>query len=446
MNKLIKPILILILIAGTAFFGFRILKTEPPATTDEHGHDANAGESHGGEHDDHGDHAKHGGHEAHGEGEEAVKGPHGGRLLSEGTFQAEVTIYEPPGVDPQFRVYFYEGGTPLPPTAIDLTITLKRIAQTDEVKFRPEGDFFVGDIPIVEPHSFEVQVQAKRDGKDYEWEYDNYEGRVEIPGESAKAAGVMIETAGPARLQTKVPLNGKIRTNEEETAHVMPRYPGVVKSVRKKLGDTVQQGEVLAVVESNDSLRPYEVKSEIDGTIIAKAVTLGEFVTGEDPIFTVANLGTVWADFNVYRQDFPQLRVGQPVVIDGGQGMEKAEATITYISPFGAENSQTMLARATVSNASGMWRPGLFVRGDVIIDAEEVPVAVKADAIQTFRDWDVVFVNVGDIFEAAPVEIGRRDSEWVEIKSGLKAGTRYAAKNSYIIKADIGKSGAAHDH
>ena len=199
-------------------------------------------------------------------------------------------------------------------------------------------------------------------------------------------------------------------------------------------------------MESNDSLRPYEVKSEIDGTIISKAVTLGEFVTGEEPIFTVANLGTVWADFNVYRQDFPQLRVGQTMVIDGGLGMERTEATISYISPFGAENSQTMLARAIVPNATGAWRPGLFVRGDVITDAEEVPVAVKADAVQTFRDWDVVFVNVGDLFEAAPIEIGRRDNEWVEIKSGLRAGTRYAAANSYIIKADIGKSGAAHDH
>ena len=445
MKNLIKPILILILILGTAFFIFRILRTEPPPP-DEHGHGGAVGESHGEEHDDHGDHADHGGHEAHGEGEEAEKGPHGGRLLSEGTFQAEMTIYEPPGVEPQFRVYFYEAGKPLPPSGISLTVTLKRISQTDTVNFRPEGDFLAGDIPVVEPHSFDVQVRAQRGGKDYEWEYESFEGRVEIPSESAKQAGITVETAGPARLQTKVPLNGKIRTNEEETAHVMPRYPGVVKSVRKKLGDPVQKGEVLAVVESNDSLRPYEVKSEIDGTVIAKAVTLGEFVTGEEPIFTVANLGTVWADFNVYRQDFPQLRVGQTVVIDGGHGLEKTEATISYISPFGAENSQTMLARAVVPNSSGAWRPGLFVRGDVITEAEEVPVAVKVDAIQTFRDWDVVFVNVGDVFEAAPVEIGRRDSEWVEVKSGLKAGTQYAAANSYIIKADIGKSGAAHEH
>ncbi|MBN8707932.1 MAG: efflux RND transporter periplasmic adaptor subunit [Verrucomicrobia bacterium] len=443
MKKLLKPILILLLVAGAAFLGFRILKTEPPAAVDEHGHGAETAKA---EKDEHGDHAEHGGPEAHGEGEEPVKGPHGGRLLTEGRFQTEVTIYEPPGIEPQFRVYFYNDGKPIPPAGINLTITLTRINQTDTVKFKPEDDFLAGDLAIFEPHSFDVRVVAQQGGKDYEWEYESYEGRVEISAESVKQAAIGIETAGPAKLNTKVELNGKIRTNEEETAHVMPRYPGVVKSVKKKLGDAVKKGEVLAVVESNDSLQPYEIKAEIDGTIIAKDVTLGEFVSGQEAIFTIANLGTVWADFNVYRQDFPLLRVGQTVVLDGGPGMEKTEAKISYISPFGAENSQTMLARALVPNASGEWRPGIFVRGDVIIDAEEVPVAVKASALQTFRDWDVVFLNVGDLFEVAPVEIGRRDSEWVEIKAGLKAGAHYAAENSYIIKADIGKSGASHDH
>jgi membrane fusion protein, heavy metal efflux system len=154
----------------------------------------------------------------------------------------------------------------------------------------------------------------------------------------------------------------------------------------------------------------------------------------------------VWADFSVYRQDFPLLREGQTVIVDGGPGMEKTEAKIAYISPFGSENSQTMLARAVVPNPKGDWRPGLFSKGEVLVDEVEVPVAVKASAVQTFRDWNVVFINVGDFFEVVPVELGRRDGEWVEIKSGLKAGERYAAENSFIVKADVGKAGAAHEH
>jgi cobalt-zinc-cadmium efflux system membrane fusion protein len=99
-----------------------------------------------------------------------------------------------------------------------------------------------------------------------------------------------------------------------------------------------------------------------------------------------------------------------------------------------------------VPNPKGELRPGLFVSGDVVFEEADVPVAVKASGLQTFRDWDVVFIRVGKLFEAVPIELGRRDAEWIEVKSGLPAGSLYAADNSFIIKADVMKSGATHDH
>ncbi len=306
--------------------------------------------------------------------------------------------------------------------------------------------FLAGRQPVVEPHSFAATVEAKRGGQSYRWSYESLEGRVTMSEAARRKAGIELAKAGPVRLAMTLPLNGKIAPNEERLSHVIPRFPGVLKSVTKRLGDNVAPGDVLATVESNESLQTYEIKAEIAGTVIRKDATLGEFVSGQESIFTVADLSSVWADFSVYRQDFPLLREGQPVTIDGGAGTKPVIAKIDYISPFGSENSQTMLARAVVPNPDGAWRPGLFVHGKVLIDESEVPVAVKASALQTFLDGDVVFLRVGELFEAVPVEIGRRDEEWVEIKSGLKAGDVYAAENSFIVKADIGKSGATHDH
>jgi len=441
----VQIIAIIVLLTGAVFVGSKILKIEPPAPSDEHGHGHGGGEEHGGGHG-HAHADAHGGHAEHGEGEEAVKGPKGGRLLSEGDFAIEITIYEPPGTEPQFRVYAYEKGKAIDPEGIDLTVELHRINRVDIITFTKQGGFLVGDDPTVEPHSFEVKVSAERGGKKFDWEYDTFEGRVEIGVESVKKAGIGVETAGPTKLHLRIPLNGKISPNEEQMTNVFPRFPGVLKEVRKRLGDKVEKGEVLAVVESNESLERYQLKAEIGGTVIKRNAMLGEFVSGQEPIFMVADLTSVWADFQVYRQDFPMLREGQTVIVDGGVGMEKTKAKISYISPFGSENSQTMLARAVVPNTNGEWRPGLFVKGDVIVDEVEVPVAVKANAVQSIRDWDAVFINVGDFFEALPVELGRRDDEWIEIKSGLKAGERYAAENSFIVKADIGKAGAAHEH
>jgi cobalt-zinc-cadmium efflux system membrane fusion protein len=416
----LQIITIIVLLAGAVFVASRILDIEPPAPV---------GEREGGQRE-----------------EERARGPMGGRLFGEKDFQAEVTIYEPQGLEPSFRVYFYENGRPLDPAGITLTIDLQRINRVETITFEKQGMFLAGEQPVVEPHSFDATVRAQRGGGSHEWRFQSVEARVEIGEESRRKAGIGIETAGPAKLSIRLDLNGRIAPNEEQMAHVSPRFPGLVKSVKKKLGDSVAKGEVLATVESNESLQVYEVTAEMAGTIIAKHITLGEFVSGHDPIFTIADLSTVWADFSVYRQDFPLLRRGQTVLLETGPGMEKVGARIDYISPFGSENSQTMLARATVPNPKGEWRPGLFVRGSVITDQAEVPVAVKASALQTYRGWDVVFLSVGELFEAVPVKTGRRDSDWVEIVSGLKAGDRYAAENSFIVKADIGKAGASHDH
>jgi membrane fusion protein, heavy metal efflux system len=377
---------------------------------------------------------------------EVAKGPHGGRLLREGDFATEVTIFER-GVPPEFRVFFYDKNKPLDPAEVKLTIELHRFGgRVDTIGFARREDYLLGDKEIVEPHSFDVKVIAERGGKTYRWEYDSYEGRTTMTPDAVKNSGITIESAGPAKIKTVINVNGRVVPNEDHMAHIIPRYPGIVQKISKRLGDSVVKDEVVAVVESNESLQPYEVKASIAGTVIQKDVTQGEFVREGEAIYTVADLGTVWVDLNVNRKDFDKLKVPEAVTISAGEGMTNAQGTVSYISPFGAQDTQTMLARVELPNPKGHWRPGLFVTGEIIVEEAEVPLAVKASAIQTFRDWTVVFMQAGNVFEIAILELGRRDGEWAEVVSGLNPGQKYATENSFIIKADIGKSGATHDH
>ena len=263
--------------------------------------------------------------------------------------------------------------------------------------------------------------------------------RIEVTEEALKKSGIQIEVAGPAVLKKTLKLNGKITPNEERMVHVSPRFPGIVKSIAKRLGDVVKTGEALAVIESNESLQPYEVKSEIDGTIIKRDIALGEFVDTSKTIFIVADLRNVWVDFSVYRHESENLRVGQKVLIQPNESADKIESTISYISPFGLENTQTTLARAVVPNDNGQFRPGLFITGDVIIGEAHVPVAAKAGAVQTVEDKPVVFIQAGKGFEVREVTIGDRDDERVEIKSGVAAGEKYAAENSFLLKSELAR-------
>ena len=269
--------------------------------------------------------------------------------------------------------------------------------------------------------------------------------KVKLTPEARKNANLKIEEAEASKVKTLLPLYGKIAANEEALAHVQPRFPGIVKEVRKRLGDHVAKGEVLAIVESNDSLRSYEIKSEIAGTVIKKDIALGEFAKNEDTIFSIADLSSVWVDLSVFRQDFARLQTGQSVWIHPGDDAESIETKVAYISPFGTEGTQTMLARCVVPNPKGDLRPGLFVTAEVATGETDAPVTVRLAAIQTLKEKTVVFVEDGDVFVAREVELGAKDTERVEILSGLLPGDKYVSDNSFILKAEIGKSEAEED-
>ena len=195
-----------------------------------------------------------------------------------------------------------------------------------------------------------------------------------------------------------------------------------------------------------DSLARHEVRAPIDGTVVERNVTPGESVSADAPIFTVTDLSAVWVEASVYAKDLAVVRQGQDaIVVSTDLGVE-ASGRIEFIGQLVGEESRSATARLTLPNRDGRWRPGLFVTVRVVREETTVPIAVSTDAIQTFRDWQVVFVKFGDWFEARPLELGRTDGDWVEVLSGLKAGDQYAAANSFAVKAEIGKLGASHDH
>lgn len=269
---------------------------------------------------------------------------------------------------------------------------------------------------------------------------------VELSDAKIAAAGIELITAGPGTLRETLDLNGILQPNQEALVQVTPRFPGLVREIRKRIGDRVEKGELLAKIESNQSLTVYEVRAPIAGTVIDRQASLGEYASEQKPAFTIADLSTVWVDFSVYRRDLKRVRVGDTVMIDAEDGGPPIEAKLTYISPVGSSDTQSALARASVSNNDMRLRPGLFVTGRVVLAAKEVPIAIKTSALQTIENRAVVFVRNGQKFEPREVELGERDSGQVEVVFGLIEGDVYAGKNSFVIKAELAKGSATHEH
>ena len=258
----------------------------------------------------------------------------------------------------------------------------------------------------------------------------------------AKEAGISTQVASAGNLKQTLKLYGQALPDPVRISHIQARYPGVIRSVKATIGDRVKAGDVLASVESNESLRQYSISAPINGTIVERHANADEF-TSDKVLFTLVDYSQLEVHLHAFPAQANKLKAGQTVSLTG----EGRTATSQIESLTSHEDgASTLIAHIPLNNTNGDWVPNQALEGSVTIS--ETPVALRIDnrALQKFRDWQVVFLKVGDIYEIRPLELGQTDGEYTEVISGLKVGDHYVVENSYLLKADLEKSGASHDH
>lgn len=372
------------------------------------------------------------------------RGPNNGRMLRDGDFAIELAIHEF-GVPPEFRAWATRGGQRLDPRAVDLSVTLTRLGnRIDEHEFQAQDDYLRGNSRVYEPHSFTVGVDVTYNRRAYRWEYDSFEGRTRIEPQLAAALGLETGIAGPAAIEETATLYGRIVPDPERVRTVSARFEGAIRSVHAMPGETVSEGELLARVESNESLQSYPIFAPIAGTVTERVANPGEQTAGRR-LFTIVDVSSVWAELAVFPGDRDRIRPGAEVSVTPALGGSALDGTVSYIDPFSAAN-QSVSARVVLDNSNAALAPGTFVTAQVTIAQHQVPLAVRRSALQSFRDFTVVYAQFGDTYEVRMLDLGHASGNWAEVLGGLDAGTRYVTRNSYVVKADIEKSGAAHDH
>lgn len=377
--------------------------------------------------------------------EEPVKGPHRGRLLTEGDFVLELSIFET-GVPPEFRVWVTNEGQPVKPEDVSLTVKLTRLGDVvDTIGFKAQDDFLRGDMEIYEPHSFVVTITAEYQGKTFAWQYDNFEGRTAISPEVAEAMEITTEIAGPAVLNETVSVFGRLISPANASRQITARFDGLIVAVHVNQGQRVKAGEPLLTIESNESLKSYTVPAPINGVVQARNASPGEQSNGR-VLLSLLDTSALVAELAVFPMDRQRVNPGARVHLttaDGGA--DSIAGSVTSIDAQVGPNQSTAV-RVAVDNSAGLLAPGQFVNGLIEVANHEVPLAVKRSGLQGFRDFTVVFAKINNEYEVRMLELGREAGEWVEVLGGLAPGTEYVSVNSYIIKADIEKSGASHDH
>lgn len=375
---------------------------------------------------------------------EPEKGPNRGRLLKKDNFAIELSIFET-GVPPEFRVWATENGKAIDPAKVELNVKLTRLGDgVDDINFFQEGQYLRGDMVIYEPHSFIVSLTAKYQGKTYSWQYDNFEGRTSIDDKIAEAMEISTEVVGPSTFHESIEVFGNLTLPADATSNVYARFDGLVKKVHVKLGDVIKKGQLLLTLESNESLQSYRVTSAQKGIVSAVNVTSGEQSKGRI-LLAVTNDETLLAELAVFPLDLIKVNIGAKTTLNIN-GVEEQYTSKIDSRVLKVRNDQAKLFRVLVNNSDSLLSEGSFVSAKIEIGSFDVAMAVKRNALQSFRDFTVVYAKVGNEYEVRMLELGRIVGDEIEVLGGISVGTEYVTDNSYILKADVEKSGASHDH
>ena len=273
-------------------------------------------------------------------------------------------------------------------------------------------------------------------------EEEQEDGVTYIDNNMAKQVGIKTDTAGPKVLHQTISSYGRLTTGPEQIGRVRARFPGVIKSIKVTIGDRVKTGDIVALVESNESLKNYKVRAPISGTVIHQAATVGETIQDQE-LFTISDYDHLQAELRIFPSQQKKLAIGQWVHIffEGHQ----YEATISHLLPVEG-NAPYIKAITKLHGSHANLFPGLMIEGRIVISEFETPLAVVNAGLQSMDGEIGVFVEEEGKYSFMPLMLGQADDEYTEVLSGIDSGANYVVVNSYLIKADIEKSEAEHNH
>ncbi|OGJ87381.1 MAG: hypothetical protein A2268_14605 [Candidatus Raymondbacteria bacterium RifOxyA12_full_50_37] len=303
-----------------------------------------------------------------------------------------------------------------------------------------------------EGHEEKAVVPEEHGGEHSGHGHEGEEDAVALPEKIAAKIGLATDKVRMGRVKKTLGLPGEVVPNGDKVVHVVPRFPGIVKEVRKNIGDHVKEGEVLATVESNENLSLYNVVAHGSGRIIEKHVVPGEFVNEERDLFIIADLSEVWVNIAVYGKDAAEVAFGQRVTIEAVGGKTVSSGTISYISPIFSEATRSLAARVVLPNPNNIWRPGTFIKASFDITSDTEVLLVCNEAVQIINEKSCVFMKEdGDEYHPVPVQLGVQGKSHTEILSGLSKDAEYVCKGAFELKAQLtlkslGGGHAGHGH
>ncbi|MBN8597683.1 MAG: efflux RND transporter periplasmic adaptor subunit [Planctomycetes bacterium] len=226
----------------------------------------------------------------------------------------------------------------------------------------------------------------------------------------------------------------------------------------------MKKAQIETLLGSGEINPRLTIKAPIDGVIVQREATLGELVGPDrESLLIIADVSTLWVLAEVPEAKLSGLAVGNKAWVTIGSrslptedGKAPAfEGQVSFVAPLIDPTTRTAQVRIDVpTDASklAVMKPGMFAQAEIALQsATERPaqIAVPGDVIQMVEGGPALFVPVKgepNTFAKRAVTVGAPIGGLVPILSGLIEGEQFVVRGTFILKAELGKSSAAHEH
>lgn len=262
-----------------------------------------------------------------------------------------------------------------------------------------------------------------------------------ISEESKETMGLKLGVVTYKNMEETLAVTGEVAKDTDKAYHISAREQGVIDEVKVQYGDIVCKGDTLAIIRNAKTGANEEIVSDYVGVVTGINATDDQQVDSLNSLFTISDISSINANFNVYEKDAGKVYVGQRVKVTTITYPDKFfSGKITFISPRIDDKTRTIKVRAEIDNNSYLLKYNMFLNGHIIISDGHY-IAVSMNAVQRLKEKEIVFVAEGkNEFEAREIVTGFENNGFVQVKRGLSSGEEVVVEGSFLLKSELLKS------
>jgi len=217
--------------------------------------------------------------------------------------------------------------------------------------------------------------------------------------------------------------------------------PQLYTAVKNKFMNwMIPQSQLAEVLKTGIPKPSFTIYAQVSGVVTELMVNKGSHVMDGQPIFKVANLSTVWAEFDAYETTIHDIKEGQDIsVVVKAIPNKTFNAKVSFIDPILNTSTRTIRVRATLNNKEDLLKPGMFVTGTIKLDTDNnTQITVPKSAVLWTGEQSLVYIKTtatSPTFIMRNVTLGRTVNDNYEIQSGLKIGDEVVTNGTFTVDA-----------